>query len=181
MKPTNDETAAGAETPAPAETETASAVDLARITDELARQKGRVLELTAELDNQAKRFVRERQVVRDEITRRFAREIILVADNLDLALGNDPNKVDAIALAQGVHLTREVLLQTLRDFGVEKVPTIGTRFDPAFHEAIGEEAREGVASGTILHELSSGFRLGAQLVRAAKVLVAKSPTAQTEA
>src|SRR5262245_30422088 len=51
-----------------------------RVLEETKLLKQRLLEATADLDNQAKRFARERQVVRDEITARVVRELLPVLD-----------------------------------------------------------------------------------------------------
>jgi molecular chaperone GrpE len=144
----------------------------------LAQQlKHQTLELTADLDNQAKRFARERQVVREEIVMRFAREMIEVLDNLDLVVQSHPPAERDTPLAQGVALTRSVFLEKLKSFGVEPIDSIGRPFDPSWHEALFETATGDQPAGTILSELTKGYRLGGKLVRAAKVEVAKAPAA----
>ena len=144
----------------------------------LAQQlKHQTLELTADLDNQAKRFARERQVVREEIVTRFAREMIEVLDNLDAVLRSLTDEERASPLGQGVALTQVVFLEKLKSFGVEPIETEGRPFDPAWHEAMRETERADVAPGTVLNEWTRGYRLGGKLVRAAKVEVAKAPAA----
>ena len=161
-----------------------AAADAAKLVAELeaarklAQQlKHQTLELTADLDNQAKRFARERQVVREEIVTRFAREMIEVLDNLDAVLRSLTDEERASPLGQGVALTQVVFLEKLKSFGVEPIETEGRPFDPAWHEAMRETERADVAPGTVLNEWTRGYRLGGKLVRAAKVEVAKAPAA----
>ncbi len=153
------------------------ATEIARLESEVRQLKERLLQSHADLDNQAKRFGRERQVVRDEITARVAREMIEVLDNLDLVLQSMPDSERATPLAQGVSLTRIVFLEKLRAFGVEPIEPMNQPFNPFHHEALFQEERSDVAPGTVVGEISRGYRMGAQLVRAAKVRVAKAPAA----
>jgi molecular chaperone GrpE len=155
----------------------AAETELARLAGELEIARGRLLEVMADRDNQAKRFMRERQVVRDEITARCGREMIEVLDNLDLVLQSLSAADRAAPLARGVELTRVVFLDKLRGFGIEPIVTEGEPFNPFHHEAILEEERGDIAPGTIVGEISRGYRMGAQLVRAAKVRVARAPAA----
>ncbi len=154
----------------------ALAAEVARLEGEVRQLKERLLQSHADLDNQAKRFGRERQVVRDEITTRVAREMIEVLDNLDLVLQSLPEGERATPLAKGVELTRVVFLEKLRALGIEPIDPLHQPFNPFHHEALFQEERVDVAPGTVVGEITRGYRMGAQLVRAAKVRVAKSPS-----
>jgi len=164
--------AAGAPQPAADDARLAAELEAAR---KLAQQlKHQTLELAADLDNQAKRFARERQVVREEIVTRFAREMIEVLDNLDAVVRSMSEEERASPLGKGVALTQVVFLEKLKSFGVERIEAEGRPFDPAWHEAMRETPRADVAPGTVLAEWTSGYRLGGKLVRAAKVEVARA-------
>jgi molecular chaperone GrpE len=164
--------AAGAPQPAADDARLAAELEAAR---KLAQQlKHQTLELAADLDNQAKRFARERQVVREEIVTRFAREMIEVLDNLDAVVRSMSEEERASPLGKGVALTQVVFLEKLKSFGVERIEAEGRPFDPAWHEAMRETPRADVAPGTVLAEWTRGYRLGGKLVRAAKVEVARA-------
>jgi molecular chaperone GrpE len=182
-EPPAAEKAAAAEPAAPAG-EKAAPARLEALEKELAdtralaqQLKHQALELRADLDNQAKRFARERQVVREEIVMRLAREMIEVLDNLDLVVASLSAAERATPLAQGVELTRSVFLEKLKSFGVEPIESIGRPFDPAWHESLFETESGERPPGTILSELTRGWRLGTKVVRAAKVEIAKAPAA----
>jgi molecular chaperone GrpE len=155
----------------PAEQLAAELADARKLAQQLKHQS---LELAADLDNQAKRFARERQVVREEITSRFAREMIEVLDNLDSVVRSLTDAERASPLGHGVVLTQVVFLEKLKSFGVEPIDAVGQPFDPRWHEAILEAPRDDVPAGTVTTELTRGYRLGGKLVRAAKVEVAKA-------
>lgn len=172
----------------PASAPDPDAEKMARLEEELAaaralaqQLKHQTLELTADLDNQAKRFARERQVVREEIVMRLAREMIEVLDNLDLVVASLSEKERAEPLARGVELTRSVFLEKLRSFGVEPIESIGRRFDPQWHESLFETETTEQPPGTILSELTRGYRLGTKVVRASKVEIAKAPASTKSA
>lgn len=160
--------------PAPAKLE-ALKQELADARAVAQQLKHQTLELRADLDNQAKRFARERQVVREEIVMRLAREMIEVLDNLDLVVASLAPAERETPLAQGVELTRSVFLEKLKSFGVEPIEAIGRPFDPAWHESLFETESGAQPPGTILSELTRGWRLGTKVVRAAKVEIAKAP------
>ena len=149
--------------------------EIAKLKDQVAQLKQRVLESAAELDNQAKRFARERPVVRDEIVVKTAREMLEVIDNLDRTLASVPPERAADPFIQGVAAIRAQFEDKLRGLGVERVIALNERFDPFQHEAISEVPRDDVAPGTIVDEVVSGWRMGSQLVRASKVRIARAP------
>jgi molecular chaperone GrpE len=161
--------------PAPTAAADEAAAEIARLAAENERLLGRLLETTADLDNQAKRFARERQVVRDEITLRVVREILPALDNLDRLERLIPQERRDEPFEHGVLLTRMLLLDKLRALGVEPIEAVGRPFDPFLHEAMTEETTREAAPGTVLAELAPGYRIGGQLVRATRVRVARAP------
>jgi molecular chaperone GrpE len=145
-----------------------------RVLEETKILKQRLLEATADLDNQAKRFARERQVVRDEITVRVVRELLPVLDNLDLIEQSIPAQRRQETLEQGILLARLAFLDKLRGLGVEPMDAVGKPFDPFQHEAVTELERADVPPRTVVAEMTRGYRMGAVVVRAAKVAVSKA-------
>ena len=49
----------------------------------------------------------------------------------------------------------------------------GEAFDPAWHEALQKHPVEGAESGTVVEVLQKGYRLGDQVLRPARVVVAE--------
>jgi len=168
---------AHASTPPDVAPEPASPAPAADAIEPVQQLRAQVLELTAEIDNQAKRFARERQVVRDEILIRFAREMVEVLDNLDRVVQSLAEVERASPLGQGIALTQAVFLDKLAALGVERIETRGRAFDPTWHEALFESEQRDLPPGTIVNELARGFRIGSRLVRAAQVEVARAPAA----
>jgi molecular chaperone GrpE len=66
-----------------------------------------------------------------------------------------------------------MLLQTLRDHGVEEIPALGLPFDPQLHEAVAHVPAEGSAAG-------EGYRHRDLVLRPSKVSVADRPLPAAE-
>ncbi len=55
--------------------------------------------------------------------------------------------------------------------GVVAFDPVGERFDPSQHEAIATGEADGVEAGTVLETLERGYRVDAQVIRPARVIV----------
>ena len=60
----------------------------------------------------------------------------------------------------------------LKEQGFKEIKASG-KFNPAMHEAVGEEEREGVEAGEIIELLEKGYMLNGKVIRAAKVKISK--------
>ncbi len=102
--------------------------------------------------------------------------VLPVLDDLERALqvaGLDPEGDSEDGLAHGVLLVFRSLRDTLTKNGIEAVDPTGEKFDPQVHEALSTLAAEGVESGTVVETMQKGYRLGEQLIRPARVVVAE--------
>lgn len=73
----------------------------------------------------------------------------------------------------GVKHVLKQFADILKSHGVEEIKTVGERFDPKYHEAIGHEAIEGAGEDEIVKEISGGFKMGDRVIKAARVMVNK--------
>jgi molecular chaperone GrpE len=132
------------------------------------------LRLQAEMENFRKR---QRKLAQDQIEserQRLMFAFLRVVDNLERALGSPSAAADDAGLRQGVQLTLRAALQFLEQEGVEQVEAENHPFDPTWQEAISTIAHEraGTSPETVVRVLEPGYRLGNQLLRPAKVIVA---------
>jgi molecular chaperone GrpE len=123
----------------------------------------------ADFENYRKRVARESALASERGVVKLARELLPALDNLDRALEaadqDDP-------LLQGVRLVREELAAALGRVGIESFSPTGEIFDPSFHEAVVHQPVEGATSGTVAEVYQPGYRLGEQIIRPARVVVA---------
>jgi molecular chaperone GrpE len=150
---------------------------LAAVEAELADTKERLLRALADTENVRRRFQRERDDTQKYAITGFAKDLLSTADNLRRALDalpeaevTDPRTRN---LLDGVAATERELLAAFERQGLRRIDPQGEPFDHNFHQAIFEAERPGVAAGTVIEVLQSGYVLHDRLVRPAMVGVAK--------
>jgi molecular chaperone GrpE len=127
----------------------------------------------AEMDNMKKRFQKDKQDLVKFGNETLTKQLLPVADNLEMALDHSKEKNSLEALREGVDLTLKGLMNVLEKAGVERVEAIGSAFDPNFHEAVSEQEDDRAEPGTVLKELQKGYLLNKRLIRPAMVIVNK--------
>ncbi len=147
------------------------------LRQENERVRGQLLRVAADFDNFRKRTRREI----DDAARRsrddMVRELLPVFDNLERAVSHAEQAVDARSVADGVKMVLKQFLDTLSKVGIKRVESVGTPFDPNFHEAIQQIPSADQPPGTVVAEVLAGYVCDDRLVRAAMVVVAKAPPA----
>ena len=104
----------------------------------------------------------------------FAKELLLVADNLERAIAAVPeDKRNDNPLLAGVELTRGELAKAFAKFGIERMETRGKIFDPNLHQVISEVENKKAKPGEIIEEVLPGYTISDRILRAAMVVVAK--------
>ena len=125
----------------------------------------------ADFENYKKRRERE-----DQELLQFAQEVTVVKmlptlESLEQALKHSPQDEQFQTWSQGVVKIVQQLEKVLLEMGVEKIKSVGEKFNHELHEAV--EMVEGGESGKILEEVQAGYKLNGKVIRAAKVKVAK--------
>jgi molecular chaperone GrpE len=123
----------------------------------------------ADFENYRKRVARDAAAAAERGVAKLAKELLPALDNLDRALDaaaqDDP-------LLDGVRLVRGELSSGLARVGIESFGAAGDTFDPVEHEAVAQQPVQGAASGSVVEVYQPGYRLGASIIRPARVLVA---------
>ncbi len=125
----------------------------------------------ADFENYKKRVARDAQAAHERGLTGLARELLPALDNLDRAL--EAAAVDD-PLLEGVRLVRAELSAALARVGIESFSPLGETFDPSVHEAMAtaQQPPEGSQSGTVVEVYQQGYRLGSNVIRPARVVVA---------
>ena len=101
------------------------------------------------------------------------RSMLAVLDHFDLALDQDKTQITVEQLLDGVHIVRDELFRSLEAFGVERIaPDAGDEFNPNLHQAVLQQAAEGIAPNHVVAVLQPGYTMGETVLRPAKVSVA---------
>ena len=148
------------------------------LKEKLAEQEKKYLYLYSEFENFRRRVERDRLDFVKFGHEGFIRELLNVQDNFERAITHaksfQTEKGSPLALIQqGVEMILFQFSETLKAQGLAEVKSMGMKFDPNFHEAMGEEVSESAEAGSITKELVKGYTLHGRLIRAAKVMVAK--------
>ena len=152
-----------------------------KLAAELAEAQAKYLYLQAEYQNFRKRSVRDIADARSYAVSSTLVPFLSVVDYLGMAKSAAEQSDNLEALKQGMNMIIGEFDRALEELGVKKMKTIGEKFDPELHDAVGYEASETVPEGSIIREWSGGFTLGEKLLRPARVLVSSGvPAAQTE-
>jgi molecular chaperone GrpE len=151
------------------------AVDVATLIAENASLRDRLLRALADVENIRRRAERTAEEARQYAISDFARELLMVADNLErtIAAAERPETVEDQALIEGVRATARLLEQTLSHFGVRKIDALGKRFNPSLHEAVMEADDASQPPGTVVRVLEDGYTIQDRLLRPARVVVAR--------
>lgn len=137
----------------------------------------RIARLQAEFENARRRADRERGEFREYATGAAVEQFLPVLDNFQLALQSNGT---AEQLRTGVELIAKQMEEALRSLNVVPVETVGTAFDPRFHEALGSVESAELPDGQVFEEIRRGYRIRERLLRPALVRVVSNPQ-QTEA
>lgn len=175
-EPKSGEGSSGSEA---ADGEAAPADPVAEAKAEAARFKEQWVRTAADFDNFRKRSRRELEDNRKAGREELLKELLPVFDNLERAVASADRAQDVKPVADGLKMVLRQFVDTLGRTGITKVPTIGSQFDPAVHEAIQQIETSEHPPGTVVAEVQPGYLQGDRLVRAAMVVVAK-PETKTE-
>ena len=132
------------------------------------------LRKAAELENVRKQTAQRVQKATRDGMRRVATELLPALDDFERALASaEAQEGDAEHhLTNGIRLVQGQMVAALRRAGIEAYSPQGEPFDPRLHEAVATAPVEGAASGTVVEVYQAGYRLGEDVLRAAKVVVA---------
>ena len=134
--------------------------------------ESRLLRVSADYQNFARRAQQNVAAARDQQVMAMAKALVTVLDHFDSALSVDPQKTRPADLLQGVQIVRDELLKTLEGFGVRRLDVVqGEAFDPIRHEAMIRQRVEGLDPDHVAAQLQPGYLLGDKTVRPAKVSV----------
>jgi molecular chaperone GrpE len=126
----------------------------------------------ADFENYKKRMERDISSIVTSHRRKLLERFLPVMDNLERALAFDQSGGDK--LRGGIEQTLRGFEAILASEGVKQIDVKDKPFDPRVAEAIGTlPAPFGVADDTVMEVAEKGYTIGDELLRSAKVLVAK--------
>jgi len=170
---------------------------LADVEQQLREANDRALRSNAELENYRKRAQRELVEERRYAIVPLVRDLLPVVDNLERAIDAANMQIQKVTdatqarsasegpgsgaasdlshLLDGVQLVATQLENVLKAHQAVRIDTVGTPFDPNFHQALAQEPSDEHPAGTITRAAQSGYKLHDRVIRPAQVFVSTGP------
>ena len=136
--------------------------------------------LQAEFNNFRKRSTKERSEMREYLMQDLIARILGVVENLERAINPELQADDLESYRSGVVMVYQQLMGILGEIGLTKIEAQGERFDPNLHEAVSEIETDDQEPGTIVNELTPGYKLKDRVIKAPKVQIAKAKGNQNQ-
>ena len=139
----------------------------------------KVTRALAEMENQRRRYEKEREDAFEYGGFAFARENLNLIDNLERAkqsLENDETLKNSEALKktlEHLEIINKDLISIFKKNNIEPIDSVNKKLDPNFHQAMMEIENDQKEPGTIIQEIQKGFMMKDRLLRPALVAVAK--------
>ena len=136
----------------------------------------------AEMENQRRRFEKEREDAFEYGGFAFAKEALNLIDNLERAkqsLENDETLKDKETLKKSVEHIEIIYNDVISIFkknNIEAIKSIDQKLDPNLHQAMMEIEDNSKDPGTIIQEIQKGFLMKDRLLRPSLVGVSKKST-----
>jgi molecular chaperone GrpE len=126
----------------------------------------------AEFVNFRKRADKEREEVYQTATVEAMRKFLPIIDDFDRALQNISAEQQQDEVIKGLIMIHRKFNGLVESAGIKVIDPLGALFNPAYHEAIGEDATSSVPSGHVSTVLQKGYSFGERVIRPAIVRVA---------
>ena len=154
--------------------------------EKIKELEDKVVRSYAEMENQRRRYEKEKDDAFDYGGFSFAKESLNLIDNLDrskISLENDEKLKDTEALKKIVEhldIIHKDMLTILKKNNIEPIKSINEKLDPNLHQAMMEVEDDEKEPGTIMQEIQKGFMMKDRLLRPSLVCVSKKTQKKDE-
>ena len=154
--------------------------------DKIKELEDRLARAYAEIENQRRRFEKEKDEAFDYGGFSLARETLNLIDNLErskFALENDETLKNSEALKKIIdHLNviQKDMISILKKNNIEEINSIDQKLDPNLHQAMMEIEDDNKEPGTVVQEIQKGFMMKDRLLRPSLVAVSKKSNKKDE-
>ena len=154
--------------------------------DEIKALEEKITRTLAEMENQRRRFEKEKEDAFEYGGFTFARESLNLLDNLErskLSLENDEKLKNSETLRKTVehlNIIQNDMISILKKNNIEAIKSIDQKLDPNLHQAMMEVEDDNKESGTVVQEIQKGFMMKDRLLRPSLVAVSKKSNKKDE-
>tara|TARA_B100000242_G_scaffold289275_1_gene258840 strand:- start:91 stop:696 length:606 start_codon:yes stop_codon:yes gene_type:complete len=149
------------------------------LQDKNSELEDKVIRLLADMENQRRRFEKEKDEAFEYGGFAFAKETLNLLDNLErskISLQNDEALKDTDALKkliEHINIINDDMISIFKKNNIEPIKAINEKLDPNLHQAMMEVEDDTKDQGTIIQEIQKGFMMKDRLLRPSLVAVSK--------
>ena len=150
--------------------------------DKIKEFEDKVVRSLAEMENQRRRFEKEKDDAYEYGGFVLAKESLSVIDNLDRAkvsIINDEtfkNNKDLEKILENFEIIQKDLISVFKKNSIEQINCLNKKFDPNLHQAMLEVESENKEPGIVVQEIQKGFTIKGRLLRPSLVGITKGKT-----
>ena len=154
--------------------------------EKIAELEDKVARTFAEMENQRRRFEKEKEDAFEYGGYSFAKEALNLIDNLDRSkhvLKSDDKLKETEALnktLEHLDIIKKDLISIFEKNNIKPIDSLNKKLDPNFHQAMMEIEDDTKEPGTIIQEIQKGFTIKDRLLRPSLVGVSKKVTIKEE-
>ena len=154
--------------------------------EKIAELEDKVARTFAEMENQRRRFEKEKEDAFEYGGYSFAKAAVNLIDNLDRSkhvLESDDKLKETEALKKTLEhldIIKKDLISIFGKNNIKPIDSINKKLDPNFHQAMIEIEDDTKEPGTIIQEIQKGFTIKDRLLRPSLVGVSKKVTKKEE-
>ena len=147
--------------------------------DKIKELEDKLTRTLAEMENQRRRYEKEKDDAFEYGGFSFARESLSLIDNFDRAkqsLENDEKIKSSDALKKTLEhldIVKKDLISIFKKNNIEEIVAVDKKLDPNLHQAMMEVEDNNKEPGTIVQEIQKGFKMKDRLLRPSLVAVSK--------
>ncbi|MDC3162879.1 nucleotide exchange factor GrpE [Candidatus Pelagibacter sp.] len=154
--------------------------------EKIAELEDKVVRTFAEMENQRRRFEKEKEEAFEYGGYSFAKEALNLIDNLERSkqiLETDDKLKGTEALKKSLEHLDIIKKDTISIFeknSIKQIESLNKKLDPNFHQAMMEIEDDTKEPGTIIQEIQKGFTIKDRLLRPSLVGVSKKTSKKEE-
>jgi len=147
--------------------------------DKIVELEEKIVRQYAEMENQRRRYEKEKEDAFEYGGFSFAKETLNLIDNLErskITLENDESLKNSEGFEKIINhldIIYKDMISILKKNNIHPIESIGKKLDPNLHQAMMEIEDENKENGIILKEIQKGFMMKDRLLRPSLVGVAK--------
>jgi molecular chaperone GrpE len=140
---------------------------------EVDEHKDNFLKKRAEFENFRRRMEKDKEQFSKFALEKIMTELLPIVDSFEMSMKSHQGEEQYKEIYDGFTLIYKQLMGAIEKQGLATIEALDQPFDPNFHQAVSNEATEGVESGIVVKEYQKGFMYHDRVLRPSMVVVSE--------